>query len=74
MQTDIDTQTIAKIITRIKAASGQEVDEEQIATILNNTLSTLKQQDPEKYLNTIKQLSEQLETVAAEISRLQVQS
>ena len=74
MQTNIDTQTIAKIITRIKAASGQDVDEEQITTILSNTLSALKERDPQKYLSTIKQLSEQLETVAAEISRLQVQS
>ncbi len=74
MQTDIDTQTIAKIITRIKAASGQEVDEELIATILSNTLNTLKEQDPQKYLSTIKQLSEQLEKVATEISKIQVQS
>lgn len=74
MQTDIDTQTIAKIITRIKSASGHEVNEDQIATILSNTLSTLKEQDPKKYLNTIKQLSDQLEEVALEISKLQVQS
>ncbi len=74
MSTNIDTQTIAKIITRIKQASGQNIDEQQLESILNNSLTELKAKDPKKYLNTIEKLSKELETIAKEISQLQVQN
>jgi len=73
MNSDIDTKTIAKIVARIKAASGEQVDEEQLATILSNSLRQLKEQDAEKYLDVIKDLSDKLEAMATEIGRLQVQ-
>ena len=74
MNSDIDTKTIASIVARIKAASGEQVDEEQLATILGNSLRQLKEQDSVKYLEVIKELSNRLEAMAAEIGRLQVQS
>ncbi len=74
MTTNIDTQTIAKIIARIKQASGQEIDEQQLETILKNSLDQLKKQDPTKYLDTINKLSNIMEDIATEISQLQVQN
>jgi chorismate mutase len=71
---DIDTSTVAKIVARIKAASGQEIDEQQLEALLNNSLKQLKEQDPTRYLETIEELSTKLEDMATQISQLQVQS
>ncbi|MCD5384576.1 MAG: hypothetical protein LRZ97_01510 [Candidatus Pacebacteria bacterium] len=70
MNSDIDTKTIASIIARIKAASGEQVDEEQLSTILSNSLRQLKEQNSEKYLSVIKDLSHKLEAMATEIGKL----
>lgn len=74
MNIDIDTKTIAKIVARVRAASSAPINEEQLATILSNSLRELKAQDSERYLDVIKDLSNKLEAMAAEIGRLQVQS
>ncbi len=73
MNSDIDTKTIAKIVARIRVASGTPVDEEQLSTILSNSLQQLKEQDAEKYLDVIKDLSNKLEAMATEIGKLQMQ-
>jgi len=73
MNSDIDTKTIAKIVGRIKAASGAPINEEQLSTVLSNSLRQLKEQDAEKYLDVIKDLSHKLEAMAVEIGKLQAQ-
>ncbi|GEM_PF-5459052 len=74
MNSDIDTKTVTSIVARIKAASGEKVDEEQLAIILGNSLRQLKEQDAEKYLDVIKDLSHKLEAMATEIGKLHVQN
>ncbi len=71
MNSDIDTKTIARIVGRIKAASGKPIDEEQLSTVLSNSLRQLKEQNAEKYLDVIKDLSNKLEAMATEIGKLQ---
>ena len=68
MSTNIDTQTIARIVGRIKAASGKPIDEAKLSAVLHNSLSQLKEQNPQKYLEVITDLSEKMEAMAAEIS------
>jgi len=72
MNSDIDTKTIAKIVARIKAAAGAPINEEQLSTVLSNSLRQLKEQNAEKYLDMIKDLSHKLEAMAKEIGKLQV--
>ncbi len=70
MNSDIDTKTVAKIVGRIKAASGTPIDEERLSTVLGNSLQQLKEQNAEKYLDVIKDLSHKLEEMAKEIGNL----
>lgn len=70
MNADIDTKTIATIVTRVKAAMGTPVNEEQLTTILSNSLRQLKHENAEKYLEVITKLSDELEHMAMEIGKL----
>ena len=72
MNSDIDTKTIANIVGRIKAAAGTPINEEQLSTVLSNSLRQLKEQNAEKYLDVIKDLSHKLEDMAIEIGKLHV--
>jgi type II secretory pathway component PulM len=71
MQSDIDTKTIAAIVAKVKAASGMTIDEAQLSMVLSNSLRQLKEQNAEKYLEVIKDLSGKLEEMAKEIGQLQ---
>jgi chromosome segregation and condensation protein ScpB len=73
MNSDIDTKTIAKIVGRIKAATGKPIDEDKLSIVLSNSLRQLKEQNAEKYLDVIKDLSNKLEEMAGEIGKLQAQ-
>ncbi len=70
MHCDVDTKTIAKIVGRIKAASGYPIDEEKLAEVLKNSLRQLKEQDSAKYIDVIQELGDKLEKMAVEIGRL----
>ena len=70
MNSDIDTRTVANIVGRIKAASGTPIDEERLSTVLSNSLQQLKEQNADKYLDVIKDLSHKLEAMATEIGNL----
>lgn len=70
MNADVDTATIARIVARVKAAMGTPIDEEQLATVLGNSLRQLKEENAEKYIDVINQLSGELERMAVEIGKL----
>ena len=70
MSTDIDTQTIARIINRLKSAIGTPLDEEKLSNVLHTALHELKTQDPDRYTKTIQDIGDKLEAMAHEISRL----
>ncbi len=74
MNSDIDTKTIAKIVGRIKSATGHPIDEERLSTVLSNSLRQLKAQNAEKYLDVIRDLGDKLEAMAKEIGKLKTKT
>ena len=70
MDTEVDTQIIARIINRLKSSIGAQLDEEKLATVLRTSLRELKEQDPTHYTKTIQDIGDKLEAMAHEISRL----